>query len=221
MSVPRPARLRPGPGERDVTTSIEPSPGASTSSAAGGGRRGVDEAPRGWGGGARESGDHRRNTARERHARPPGRATLLAPPPPTNATRTRVGPQVTVRRRPLQDDRQTACLPPISWYNLPTLGRRKAGRGDGGPSTDRGGLPEGGGGHTPPRRTPSPRENRGGGRQTLHGPSGRPHAPHLKQAPSKRTGAHADGRTPRTRLRPGTDCQRTPGRRPRQNELLA
>lgn len=125
------------------------------------------------------------------------------------------------RRRPPEDDRQTACLPPISWYNLPTSGRRKAGHGGGGPFTDRGGLPEGGGGHTPPRRTPSPRENRGGGRQTLHGPSGRPHAPHLKQAPSKRTGAHADGRTPRTRLRPGTDWQRTPGRRPRQNELLA
>lgn len=200
MSVPRPARLRPGPGERDVTTSIEPSPGASTSSAAGGGRRGVDEAPRGWGGVARESGDHRRNTARERHARPPGRATLLAPPPPTNATRTRVGPQVTVRRRPLQDDRQTACLPPISWYNLPTLGRRKAGRGDGGPSTDRGGLPEGGGGHTPPRRTPSPRENRGGGA---------PNAPRAiwstSRPPPQTSPVQADRRT-----RGRTDAQNAP-----------
>lgn len=60
----------------------------------------MDEAPRGRGGGAREPGDHRRNTARGRHARPPGRATLLAPPPPTKATGTRVGPRVTVEEGP-------------------------------------------------------------------------------------------------------------------------
>lgn len=204
MSVPRPARLRPGPGERDVTTSIKPSRERAQAAPPAGTdpreaeKRGQDTGERK--GGARRSPvtTGRTQPTRDTH-RPPGAPRSCSP---TTTGQGRQSGRGLQSKRPSQDDRQTTCLPPISWYNLPTSGRTTAGHGGGGHPRIEGGLPEGGRGHTALRRTPSPLENRGG-------PSGRPHAPPLQESP-----VQADrltrGRPPRTGFRPGT------GKEPRE-----